>query len=103
MPTLIENILSIEARASELVAKAHTDAVALGKRADDEIVAVRKALAAETDAKLAALENATEARCKRDLADVDAEYQSACAAIDNISSVTIQEQAAKIAAAFTQA
>lgn len=102
MPTLMENILSIEAQASDLVAKAHAEAEASTKRADHDIAVARKKLAAETDARLAALESATEERCARELADVESEFRAACAAIDGVSESVVREHAAKIAAAFTQ-
>ncbi|NUM55848.1 MAG: hypothetical protein HUU46_19580 [Candidatus Hydrogenedentes bacterium] len=102
MPTLINNILAIEAQATDLVAKAHADAEAMDRRAEAEIASAREKLVAETDAKLAELEAATQERCKRELAGVEAEFQAACAAIDGISDSAIREHAAKIAAAFTQ-
>jgi len=102
MPTLMENILSLEAQASELVAKAHREAESITKRADDEIAAARTKLAADTDARLAALERATSERCTRELADVESDFQAACAAMDGISGPVIGAHAAKIAAAFTQ-
>jgi flagellar biosynthesis/type III secretory pathway protein FliH len=102
MPTLIENILSLEAKANEMVANAHGDAEAIAKRADDEIAAAGTKLVAKTDAKRAALEEATEERCKRDLADVESQFQAERAALDGITSTAIQQHAAKIAAAFTQ-
>ena len=102
MPTLIENILSLEARASETVASARVEADAVARRADEQIAAARAKLAAETNAKLAALEEETTARCGRDVSDVETEFQAAYASIDGISSAAIQEHAAKIAAAFAQ-
>lgn len=102
MPTLIENILSLEAQASATVANAQAEAEAIARRADDEIAAARARLEAETKAKLSALEEETNERCRRDVVAVEAQFQAARTAIDAISSNAIQDHAAKIAAAFTQ-
>ena len=102
MPSLIENILALETNASEIVARAHAETEAIAKRTDNEIAAARAALVAETTAKLAALEQATNDRCRRDLADVETESQAACAAVAGVTSTVIENYAATIAAAFAQ-
>lgn len=102
MPTLIENIMTLESQASDLVAKAHADAETIANRAEDEIAAARAKLTAETDAKLAALGAETDAKCKHDLETVESQSAAECAAIDGISSAAIQEHAAKVAAAFAK-
>lgn len=100
VPSLIENILSIEAKAGEIVANAHAEASAIAKRAEGEIGEAGAKLAAETTARLAALENETNERLQREETLVQSEYEAARAAIEQVADRAVQEYAAKIVAAF---
>lgn len=100
MPALIDNILSLEQQANDIVAKAHADAKAVSARADCEIEDMRKRLIADTDARLSAYSAETEERRKRDLAEVESELRASLAAIDGIAPSTIQQFAARVAEAF---
>lgn len=100
MPSLIESILSIEAKAGDIVANAHAEASAIAKKAEDDIKAAGAALAAETAARLAALEDETNDRLRHEETLVQSEYEAARAAIEKVADRAIQDYAAKIVAAF---
>lgn len=102
MPALIDNILSLEQQANDIVAKAQADAKAVTARAESDIADARKRLSAETDARLSAYAQEANERQARELADVETELRASLAAIDGISPSTIQQFAARVAEAFQQ-
>ena len=100
MPALIDNILSLEQQANEIVANAQADAKTVTTRAESDISDARKRLSAETDARLSAYSREANERQARELADVESELRASLAAIDGIAPSTIQQFAARVADAF---
>ena len=98
MPTLIENILSLE-YASETVASAR---VRRTRTRGGPTSRSRRRGRVGGGINAAGGAGRRQPRCGRDVSGVETEFQAAYASIDGISSAAIQEHAAKIAAAFAQ-
>ncbi|MDZ4858538.1 MAG: hypothetical protein SGI88_06110 [Candidatus Hydrogenedentes bacterium] len=102
MPTLIDDILALENQASAVVATAQAQAETIMQQAGHEVASARNALAAETAAKLTALETEINERCRNEEVRAEEDSRLAIANIERAASTAVQQQAAKIAAAFTQ-
>jgi len=100
MASLVEDILSIEKQADQIVADSRAEAVAIEKRAEAEIESIRRNLATETDARIEAYRREAEARCAQDAITIDREARAMLAAVDGIADNLIGKQAERIVARF---
>ncbi|HRI89046.1 MAG TPA: hypothetical protein PLJ47_05315 [Candidatus Hydrogenedentes bacterium] len=102
MPSLVENILSLEQRAADIVAAAHAEAKTIEQRTVEEIAVVRARIAADTTRRLSELQKNVELKQQADLQNLAAEFDAACAELAKIAKPAIRAHAARIAAQFKQ-
>ncbi|MBI4556826.1 MAG: hypothetical protein HY706_04520 [Candidatus Hydrogenedentes bacterium] len=96
MPSLVENVLSIEEQADQLVAEAQRAAKDLERQAEVEVDALRRELASGTDQRVAAYRQEAEARHRQALATAEAEFQAALCALEGIPQEVIRRQVDRI-------
>jgi len=102
MASLIENILSLEKQADEIVANTRTEAKAEEKKAADEIEAIRQQVEADVDARIAAFRQEAEAQHQQDVLDAERAATGALAALDNIDDGVIKTQVDRIVNRFRE-
>jgi len=100
MSSLVQSILTIENEASNVVARAHEEAAALAKQADEKIAAQRAALAEETARRIEEFRKSAAERHEKDLAGAEAAHRAALDAIDQIPQSRIQQEVDRIIDAF---
>lgn len=102
MTSLIENIVSLEKRAAEIVADAQDQAKAIELRADEEIAQATDRLIKETDSRIEAHRAESVRRQEAELATVEAEAVAASSAIARITPAVISKYAERVVARLLQ-
>lgn len=100
MASLVEDILSIEKRADQIVSESRAEAAAIEKEAEAEIESIKRDLAAKTGARVEAYRREAEARGAQDAAVIDREAHAMLAAVEGIAEDLVQKQAERIVTRF---
>lgn len=96
--SLIENVLSLEAQAKQVVESAAAEAKRLETAAEEQVAAVRAEVAAAVERRVAEFRTGAEARVGEELKKADEDYSAARARLDQIPAGKITEQARAVAA-----
>ncbi len=99
---LVENILSLEKEADQIVAEAHAEAKEIERSALLEAEADRRKLTEETDKKVLAFQKETEKKHEHSVAEVQKELARALTAIDQIQSAVLKRQIDRIISKFSE-
>jgi len=102
MASLIENILSLEKTADEIVANTHIEAKAEEKKAATEIEAIRRDVEARIESRIVAFRQEAEAEHQQDVADAERASAEALAGLDGINEGMIRKQADRIVTRFRE-
>lgn len=102
MASLIEQALSLEKTADEIVANAHAEAKAEEKKAEKEIEQMRAELQAEVGERIAAFRKEAQNRHEQHVAQAGQAAQEAAEAVEGIAEDAIQQQVARIVARFRE-
>lgn len=100
MKSLIEDILSLESQANQLVEDARAKAKGLDKEADAEIRRIQEQVAASVEQRTAAFRADAERKTQDELARAQAEHAQALAGLDRISDAAVQQHAQRVVARF---
>lgn len=100
MSSLIENVLTLEREANDLVAVAQRQAQQFDKDTASQMEGVRNELAAATDQRVEAFRHEAETRHERGLEQAEREHQEAAAALDAIGAPQVQRCAEQVVAKF---
>ncbi len=102
MATLVEDIVSLEKEADQLVAKARAEAKEIEKSAIAEAEGYRQKLAVETDQKIAAYQREMEAKHQRLISEAQKELVKTLDAADRIPAETLRAQRDRIIGRFSE-
>jgi vacuolar-type H+-ATPase subunit H len=102
MAALVEEVLSLEKEADEILTRARAEAKELEKLGLGEAEAYRRKLAEETDQKILSFRKETEEKYQGLIAEAEKNLSRALSAIDQIGSGTIKEQIDKIVIQFSE-
>jgi hypothetical protein len=96
--SLIENVLSLEAQANQVVESAAAEAKRLETAAEEQVAAVRAEAAAAVERRVAEFRTGAEAKVGEELKKADEDYRAAQARLDQIPAEKITEQVKAVAA-----
>jgi len=102
MKSLIDNILTLEIQANEILESRRKQAKELDKEAEAKVQADRQAIAAQVEQRVAAFRAQAEQKHKDDLAAAEAAFKQALAKIEGVSAQVIQKHAERIVARFRE-
>jgi hypothetical protein len=102
MESLIQNILSIENQANEILEKARGESREREKSALDQIAAIQQEIAGQVEARVGVFREAAEKQHKDDVAQAQAESQRALSAIDHIGQDVINRHVDRVVARYLE-
>ena len=102
MSNLIQNILTLEDKAEEVLASAHAEAEATAKEAKAQIQAIQEEVAAGVEKRVAAFREDAERRHGQELEEEKNTFQVSLAAITDVPSEVIEQQVRQVIRYFRE-
>jgi F0F1-type ATP synthase membrane subunit b/b' len=102
MESLVQNILSLENQANDLLEKARADAREHEKSAADKIAEIQQEISAQVESRVADFRAKAEQQHQEDVAQAQAESQRALAAVDHIGQEVIARHVDSVVARYLE-
>ena len=102
MESLVQNIMSLENQANDLLEKARADAGDREKSAADKIAEIQQEIAAQVESRVAEFRASAEQQHQEDVAQAQVESQRALAAVDQIGQEVIARHVDSVVARYLE-